>query len=104
MEAKIVQDADRLDALGAIGLTRLFNTSGQMGSLLYEALDPLATQRELNDQLFALDHIFKKLFPIVRTLKTESGQREGYQRVQFIKVFVDQLMHEIGMRKNSGSL
>lgn len=104
LEAKIVQDADRLDALGAIGLTRLFNTSGQMGSLLYEALDPLATQRELNDQLFALDHIFKKLFPIVRTLKTESGQREGYQRVQFIKVFVDQLMQEIGMRENSGSL
>ena len=100
LEARIVQDADRLDALGAIGLARLFNTSGQMGSLLYEDLDPLASSRELNDQKFALDHIFKKLYPIVSTLKTQAGRIEGFRRAQFLDLFVQNLTQEIGLSRD----
>jgi uncharacterized protein len=52
-----VQDADRLDALGAVGLARLFYTAGRMGSAFAHPTDPLAMQRELDDRDFALDHI-----------------------------------------------
>jgi HD superfamily phosphodiesterase len=56
LEAKIVQDADRLDAIGAIGVARCFYVAGRMGSSLYEALDPQAQQRPLQDTRYALDH------------------------------------------------
>jgi len=98
LEACIVQDADRLDALGAIGLARLFNTSGQMGSRLYQEADPFAKNRPLNDRVFALDHIFNKLYPIVSTLRTEAGRQEGLRRRYFLEVFIHQLTEELGMK------
>ena len=95
LEAGIVQDADRLDALGAIGLARLFNTSGQMGSQLYEESDPFAQQRALNDRRFAVDHIFKKLYPMVSTFQTKAGRREGELRRKFLEGFIQQLSEEL---------
>ncbi|MGK7489577.1 HD domain-containing protein, partial [Salmonella enterica] len=49
-EAKIVQDADRLEALGAIGLARVFAVSGALGVALFDADDPFADRRPLNDK------------------------------------------------------
>ena len=102
LEARVVQDADRLDALGAIGLARLFNTSGQMGSRLYQEPDPFAQNRSLDDRVFALDHIFKKLYPIVTTLQTDAGRQEGLRRKRFLEAFVDQLAGELGMNEAAG--
>lgn len=48
LEGKIVQDADRLDALGAIGLARVFVVSGVLGTTLFDADDPFADRRPLN--------------------------------------------------------
>ncbi|MCP5995663.1 HD domain-containing protein, partial [Klebsiella pneumoniae] len=56
LEAKIVQDADRLEALGAIGLARVFAVSGALGTALFDADDPFAGARALDDKAFALDH------------------------------------------------
>src|SRR6202022_575492 len=53
-EAEILQDADRLEALGAIGLARVFYTAGQLNQQLFEAGDPLAEHRVPDDQLYAL--------------------------------------------------
>lgn len=61
IEAQIVQDADRMDAVGAVGLARMFYTAGRMGSALAHPDDPLASARELDDTAFSLDHIEVKL-------------------------------------------
>ena len=47
LEARILQDADRLDAIGALGIARCFYTAGRMGSSLYEPEDPTAANRSL---------------------------------------------------------
>lgn len=81
-EAKIVQDADRLDALGAVGLARLFYTAGQMHSALADGADPLAADRPLDDRAFALDHIVVKLAALPGMMQTEAGRALGEQRLR----------------------
>ncbi|WP_312081399.1 phosphohydrolase, partial [Pantoea septica] len=61
LEAKIVQDADRLESLGAIGLARVFYTAGALNRPLFDNEDPLGKMRELNDVNWTLDHFQKKL-------------------------------------------
>lgn len=81
LEAKIVQDADRLDSLGAVGLARLFYIAGLMGSALAHGDDPLASARPLDDRAFALDHIVVKLAKLPAMMQTEAGRRLGEQRL-----------------------
>jgi len=61
IEGKILQDADRLDAMGAIGLARVFSFSGSNNRSFYHPLDPFSKNRILNDKKWALDHFFEKL-------------------------------------------
>jgi len=61
LEAKIVQDADRLESLGAIGLARVFYVSGALSRPLFDSLDPFATERPLDDTQYTLDHFQTKL-------------------------------------------
>src|SRR5580658_10084633 len=70
IEAKVVQDADRLDSLGAIGIARCFSTGALMGTPFYHELDPFAESRALDDKSYAVDHFFVKLFKIAETLET----------------------------------
>jgi uncharacterized protein len=87
IEAKIVQDADRLDALGAVGLARLFYTAGRMGSALAHPADPLASHRELDDRAFALDHIEQKLAKLPATMQTAAGRELGEMRLEWLRAF-----------------
>lgn len=81
-EAKIVQDADRLEALGAIGLARVFAVSGALGVALFDADDPFADRRPLNDKQFALDHFQTKLLKLPLTMQTERGKyRRSVMRI-----------------------
>lgn len=95
LEAKIVQDADRLDGLGAIGIARCFATAGLLKRSFYHSHDPFCTQRQPDDALYTLDHFFKKLFKTAETLKTSSGIQEGQQRIQAMKSYLSQLQTEI---------
>ncbi len=95
IEAQIVQDADRLDALGAIGIARCFITSGQMKTQIYSAFDPLCLQRPADDSEFTVDHFFVKLFKIADTLQTVSAQKEGQRRVAVMKNYLKDLAYEI---------
>lgn len=85
LEAMIVQDADRLDALGAVGLARLFYTAGRMGSAFAHPSDPLATQRELDDRAFALDHIECKLAKLPAAMQTSAGRKLGEVRLDWLR-------------------
>ena len=96
LEARIVQDADRLDAIGAIGVARCFYIAGRMGSGLYDPADPAASQRDLDDRSFALDHFGAKLFKVAADFQTPTGQALAEARSQTMRAFVDTLLQEIG--------
>ncbi|MDB5963218.1 MAG: hypothetical protein JWP59_4512 [Massilia sp.] len=87
LEAKIVQDADRLDGLGAVGLARLFYIAGQMSSALADGADPLALQRPLDDRRYALDHIMVKLSKLPAMMQTDAGRALGEQRLARLMAF-----------------
>jgi uncharacterized protein len=96
LEAKIVQDADRLDGLGAIGIARCFATAGLLKRPFYSLQDPFCEIRSPDDSTYTLDHFFKKLFRTAETLKTASGREEGLQRVQRMHIYLNDLKMEIG--------
>ncbi|ARP94466.1 HD domain-containing protein [Bordetella genomosp. 13] len=96
IEARIVQDADRLDALGAVGLARLFYTAGRMGSAFAHPSDPLGHTRELDDQRYALDHIERKLAGLPASMQTEAARRLGQQRLEWLRGFRDTFVAEWG--------
>ncbi|MDQ1833009.1 HD domain-containing protein [Massilia scottii] len=87
IEAKLVQDADRLDALGAVGLARLFYIAGQMGSALAHPSDPLPGRRELEDRAYALDHIEVKLAKLPAMMQTAAGRALGEARMAQLTTF-----------------
>lgn len=94
-EAKIVQDADRLDGLGAIGLARCFATAGLLKRPFYSAQDPFCDERTPDDSKFTVDHFFNKLFKTAETLQTKSGFEEGQRRVDFLRIFLNKLKTEL---------
>ncbi|HCE3707293.1 HD domain-containing protein [Vibrio parahaemolyticus] len=95
LEAKIVQDADRLDALGAIGVTRCIQVSTHFNAQLYNDNDMFAKERELNDKQFTVDHFQTKLFKIVDTMNTESAKLEANKRKAFMQTYLKQLYDEV---------
>ncbi|NTU37619.1 HD domain-containing protein [Vibrio diabolicus] len=95
LEAKVVQDADRLDALGAIGITRCIQVSTEFDAQLYDDKDIFAQQRELDDKQFTLDHFQTKLFKIAETMNTESARREAQKRKAFMQAYIEQLRDEV---------
>jgi len=102
LEARIVQDADRLEAVGAIGIARCFLTGGSMGTPLYEPSDPFAENRELDDRSYTLDHFYCKLLGLADTMKTQAGKAEAIKRTDYMKVFLQQIGSEIGRNPQSG--
>jgi uncharacterized protein len=87
LEARIVQDADRLDGLGAVGLARMFYIAGRMGSALAHGSDPLALDRPLDDKSYSLDHIDAKLARLPGMMQTEAGRKLADQRLAILTDF-----------------
>jgi uncharacterized protein len=87
LEARIVQDADRLDGLGAVGLARMFYIAGRMGSALAHGSDPLALDRPLDDKAYSLDHIDAKLARLPGMMQTEAGRKLGEARLATLTAF-----------------
>ena len=99
IEARVVQDADRLDALGAIGIARCYATAGAMGSQLVHPEDPVPgphTTRQLDDRRYATDHFVVKLLTLPATMQTEAGRAEAERRAGVIRRFMDELATETG--------
>jgi uncharacterized protein len=95
IEAKVIQDADRLDGLGAIGIARCFATAGVLNRKFYSQEDPFCHLREPDDQIYTLDHFFRKLFKLEEGMKTNSGRIEAKKRVKFMEDYIAQLKIEI---------
>ena len=94
-EARILQDADRLEALGAIGLARMFHVAGSLGGDLFDPEDPMAQNRRLDDRAYALDHLETKLLKLPAMMQTAMGRTLGQERADFLIAFRAQLLHEI---------
>ncbi|MEZ4647579.1 MAG: HD domain-containing protein [Candidatus Eisenbacteria bacterium] len=95
-EAQVVQDADRLDALGAIGLARCLMVGERMGRPLYDAEDPFCENRTPDDSRSAIDHFYTKLLTLPGTMQTEAGRREAERRASFLRMYLTQLESELG--------
>jgi len=94
-EAQVVQDADRLDSLGAVGLARCLMLSGAIGRRLYDPLEPFPVARPLDEQSNAIDHLYTKLFQLADRMTTAAGRAAAAKRTAFLHAFVDQLREEI---------
>jgi uncharacterized protein len=95
LEAKMLQDADRLDAIGMIGVARCFYIAGRMGSGLYHPGDPGAEQRPLDDRSFAIDHFPAKLLKLSDGFQTETGRKLAEERHERLNLFLSLFRDEI---------
>lgn len=98
LEAQIVQDADRLDAIGAIGIGRTFMYGGSKGSKMYDEnisvmeFEDEATYR--NHQGTVINHFYEKLFKLKDLMNTETAKRLASKRHEFMVKFVEQFLQE----------
>jgi len=95
-EAGVVQDADRLDALGAIGIARCLLTGGALGSGVYHPDDPFCEQRDPDDRAWMVDHFYAKLFKLPQTMQTNAGRAEANRRVEMMRGYLSELGREVG--------
>ena len=93
LEAKILYDADKLEATGAIAIARVFASSQQMLRSFYEEKDPLAQHRE-RSRAYALDFL-QELLEINNTLHTPLAKQIAERRRAFLKAFLDEFKQEL---------
>ena len=95
IEARVVQDADRMEALGAIGLARVFYTAGVLRQKMFDPQDPEARHRELDDRRFALDHFELKLLRLADTMQTDAGRAMARRNSDYLRAFAAKLVREL---------
>lgn len=98
LEGRCVQDADRLDALGAIGVARAFAYGGAHGRALYDPDEPpqlgMDDEQYRDRQSTSLNHFHEKLFLLKDLMGTEAGRAIAEQRDAFMHEFVDEFLAE----------
>jgi len=95
LEGKILQDADRLDAIGAIGIARTFAVGGSENKSFYNKNDAFCLARKPNDQVWTVDHFYKKLLLLESKMNTKAAKIEAKHRTKIIKKFLTDLKKEI---------
>lgn len=93
---RALQDADRLEALGVLGVFRTISTGTRMGSAYFHAADPWALGRPLDDRAFALDHFATKLLGLPATMCTPRGREEAQRRAARMHAMLEGLGEELG--------
>lgn len=95
LEGKILQDADRLDAIGAIGIARVFATGGSLNRPFYNINDPFCKNRAPDDKTWTLDHFFQKLLKLESLMNTKTGKIEAKRRTKILNEYLKMLKQEI---------
>ncbi len=95
LEGKILQDADRLDAIGAIGIARAFAVGGSEKRPFYNNEDPFCKTRTPEDKIWTLDHFYKKLLKLESLMNTNSAKIEAKKRTKVLKTFLSELKKEL---------
>ncbi|HLF31040.1 MAG TPA: HD domain-containing protein [Xanthomonadales bacterium] len=95
LEARVVQDGDRLDSLGAIGIARCLLVGGRLNRPLCSVEDPFCEQREPDDARFTVDHFYAKLFKLPATMQTAAGRAEAERRAALMRDYLSQLRLEL---------
>jgi uncharacterized protein len=95
LEAGVVQDADRLDSLGAIGIARCLLVGGRLDRPLCDPEDPFCDRRDPDDSLYTIDHFYSKLLKLPGTMRTEAGRIEAQRRADLMRRYLDDLRSEI---------
>ena len=97
-ELEIVQDADRLDAIGAIGIARTFNYGGFKNRPLYNPnIQPnlnMSKEEYKNSESPTLNHFYEKLFLLKDNMNTETGKKIAQKRHDFMVTFLSQFYAE----------
>ena len=97
-EGKCVQDADRLDALGAIGIARTFAYGGSHNRTIYDPeLPPRTAMNQAqyySSKSTSLNHFYEKLFLLEGMMNTETGKAIARKRTQYMQQFVDEFLNE----------
>jgi uncharacterized protein len=94
--AKALQDADRLEALGSIGIMRCISVGSKMGTGYFHSNDPWAKNRALDDKRYSIDHFFVKLLKLPESMTTEAGRIEAQRRADTMRIFLERLGEELG--------
>jgi len=98
MELDVVQDADRLDAMGAIGVARTFSYGGYAGNVMYDPAFPprenLTKEEYKKGKSTTINHFYEKLLLLKDGMNTETGKRMAHERHQFMLVYLEQFYRE----------
>lgn len=95
LEAKILQDADSLEAMGAISIMRTFSSAGQMNKDFYNNVDPFCRRRRPDDNKYAVDLFFTRLLVVFGRLHTKTAKVLAKKRLKFLHSFLKQLEFEL---------
>ena len=94
----ILQDADNLDAIGAIGVGRTFSYGGAHNVKMYDEEAPLNSSEdyaeENGDDPSTIHHFYHKLFRLANNMNTETARKQAIERTEFMKVFVNEFLQE----------
>lgn len=100
IEAQIVRDADRLDAIGAVGIARTFAYGGAKGRKLYDAdetpRDNMSVEEYRSKETASVTHFYEKLLKLADGMLTEKGKELAKERDAFMELFLQNLRKETG--------
>ncbi len=95
LESKILQDADGLEATGAISIMRTYSSTGQMKRPFYNSEDPFCKNREPNASKFALDLFYERLLKVAERMHTETAKKIAKRRTDFLNDFLKEFKLEL---------